>query len=353
MMSLTQYIVIFYILFWPIRINGCLRRWRQPLLRGREWFFNVHVQSGFYEGAGKKILRGYFLRMFVPFAVDIPLATTIFLSGHLLLLQWLVVGLALLIHANHYFSVSLAERQARRFAVPEAEQPVAAVVLPLKTPRLRDYTNHRLQVAMVLATLLGLGLLVRYYFAAPEHHNLRQVFQVPAVLLYMQAGVLFAKRLVLAWRTPVPQDQAEEHLQAREERRKLYIKQCDWTLVCNTIVLLFWPMALSASPSGREHLTSIFLAAWLAMAVVLTIWVEIKRKELLRVALRVRPVKLPDLLGNSGISGWPVCYQPSAPMLLLRSSRGYSLNFAHALAQVGTAYMAGLIVLMVLLERMH
>src|SRR5579872_3271924 len=113
MMSLTQYIVIFYILFWPIRFNGCLRRWRQPLLRGREWFFNVHVQSGFYEGAGKKILRGYFLRMFVPFAVDIPLATTIFLSGHLLLLQWLVVGLALLIHANHYFSVSLLPADVR------------------------------------------------------------------------------------------------------------------------------------------------------------------------------------------------------------------------------------------------
>ena len=68
------YIVAFYAMFWPIRINGCVRRGRQPLLRGHDWFFNVRVQEGFYEGPGRAILRRYWLRMLIPFALDIPWA---------------------------------------------------------------------------------------------------------------------------------------------------------------------------------------------------------------------------------------------------------------------------------------
>jgi hypothetical protein len=122
--------VIFYVLFWVVRINGCGRRGRQPLLRGPEWFFNVHVQPDFYTGAGRKILHRYWMRMFIPFAFDIPVAIAIFLSDRLEDLNWLILGLAALIHINHSHSVDLAERLARPFAVPEAEQPVAAMACP-------------------------------------------------------------------------------------------------------------------------------------------------------------------------------------------------------------------------------
>ncbi len=53
------FVVVFYAMFWPIRINGCVRRGRQPLLRGRDWFFDVRVEDGFYDGAGRTILRQY------------------------------------------------------------------------------------------------------------------------------------------------------------------------------------------------------------------------------------------------------------------------------------------------------
>src|ERR1700722_16213812 len=114
-MGSNKFIVIFYVFFWIVRINGCVRRGRQPLLRGPEWFFNVPVEAGFYTGAGRKILHRYWMRMLIPFAFDIPIAIAIFLSGRLSLLNWLIVGLAALIHINHLFSVDLAERQARRF----------------------------------------------------------------------------------------------------------------------------------------------------------------------------------------------------------------------------------------------
>ncbi|MBZ5525348.1 MAG: hypothetical protein LAP21_24235 [Acidobacteriia bacterium] len=124
-MTIFQRLIILYIFFWVVRIRGCVRRWNQPLLRGPEWFFNVHVQPGFYTGAGRKLLHRYWLRMFIPFAIDIPVAAAIFISGHLSWLFWLILGLSALIHINHVYSVALAERQARAFAVPEDEQPVA------------------------------------------------------------------------------------------------------------------------------------------------------------------------------------------------------------------------------------
>src|SRR5262249_16483108 len=88
------------------------------------------------------------------FAVDIPVAIAIFLSGHLLLLNGLVLGLCALIHINHLFSVDLAERQARPFAVPEAEAPVASIVFSLTPRRLRDYTNRKVGRGVAIGGVL-------------------------------------------------------------------------------------------------------------------------------------------------------------------------------------------------------
>ena len=52
-MSPNQMLIIFFIFCAGSRIRGCFRRWRQPLLRGPEWFFNVPVQPGFYTGPGE------------------------------------------------------------------------------------------------------------------------------------------------------------------------------------------------------------------------------------------------------------------------------------------------------------
>jgi hypothetical protein len=347
-MSIGQRLIILYIFFWVVRINGCFRRGRQPLLRGPEWFFDVHVQPGFYTGAGKKILHRYWVRMFIPFAFDIPFAIAIFHSGRLQLLPWLVLGLAALIHINHSFSVDLAERQARPFAVPEAEQPVAAVALSMKPRRLRDYTNPKLEWALALCSAFAFAWLIRYYLASPAHHDLRRVFWIPVYFLYMQMGILFAKLVVVAWRSPIPQAQAAEHMEAREETRRYYVRMCDWNRICVVAGALFWPVPISASPANFERLSGIWFAIWMVFGVVGTIWVEIKRKQLVKLALRARPVKLPDFLHQSELAKWPLCYQPSVPMLVLKGARGYSLNLANTLTHLGAAYVAGFIALCVL-----
>jgi hypothetical protein len=58
---------------------------------------------------------------------------------------------------------------------------------------------------------------------------------------------------------------------------------------------------------------------------------------------------MPDFLHTEDSSRL-VCYQPETPMLLVRGARGYSLNLGNKLTQLGAAYLAGLIALLLLLR---
>jgi hypothetical protein len=291
--------------------------------------------------------------MFVPFAIDIASAAGLYFTGHL---QWLglqILALSAIIHINHAYSVQFAERQARLFAIPEDEQPVASVVFSMKPRRLRDYSNRNLEVVFALSSIVVLAWLIRYYFASPEHHNLRLVFGVPAFYFYLHIGTLFVKRVIVAWRAPVPQAQAAEYMEAREQTRKYYLKVCDWFRASVSSGILFWPFVLSSPPARFTRISGIFFSATLLASVIGGIWIEIKRRQLIALSLRARPVKLPDFLNESELARWPMCYQPSVPMLILKGARGYSLNLANTLTHLGAAYLAGMAVLVGLLVMRH
>jgi hypothetical protein len=352
MISPDQFLVIYYLMFLAVRIRGCLRRWRQPLVRGPEWFFSVRVQPDFYSGPGKKILHRYRMGIFIPFAVDIPVATAIFISGRFVNLAWLMVFLAILIHVNHMFSVDFAERQARRFALPETVQPVSSVMLSLKPRRLSDYTNPRIEAFMVIGSLGVIAWLVRYYLNASADANLRVMLAVPLLLLYCQIGLLFVKSGLVAWRAPVPSAQAEEHIQAREAARRLNLKVCDWYRVCYTAQLMVWPMLVNGSAEHQARALTWFSVGLLVVAIVLTAYHERGRRAVLNKQIRAIPMTMPDFIG-AGRSSWLVCYQPAAPMVLIKGSHGYSLNFANRLTQFGTMYLAGFIALIAALRMIH
>ena len=342
--------VIFYFLTWAVFTNGCIRRGKQPLLRGSDWFFSVPVQSGFYSGAGRKLLLGYRLRMLIPFSFYIPLSLLCLFSRRLVLLSLLVLGVCAFIHINHVYSVAFAERQARPFAVAGTEKPVAAISSSLAPRRLRDYTNFRFESALLFLSLLPLAWLLRDYFTAPAHQNLRTVFVVPLLCFYVHLGALYIKRVVLAWRASVPQDCAAEYLEVREKTRRFYLLQCDIVRAFITAQIILWPFELNASLAELKGGLTVWFAALLIFGVVLTFWIEIRRKQLSQIASRTRPVTFPDFLQERQIARWPVCFASSAPRLVLNGARGYSLNLAHALAYLGLAYVAGFAVLIALLR---
>ena len=350
-MTPGSFALIYYaLLCGAARVRGTFRRWNQPLLRGEDWFLDVHVTPGFYTGPGQKILLRYRMRIFISYAIEIPLSIAIFASGHLGFLLLLLLGMSAFIHAFHMFSVNMAEREAAPFAVEEPEQEAATFALSLKPRRLRDYTNPRVEWAIVLSLVVGFALLARYYFSAPEHHDFRMVFAAALFWLYMQLGFLLAKQVIVAWRAPIPQSQVEEHMTAREEARRMYLKACDRSRILAALATLCWPLLLYAPPGHQKDASIIWLSAFLVVGVVLGVWHEIRRKRMLEVTLRARPVNLPDLMGKAEDLRWPVCYQPSAPMTVLKGVHGYSLNLANQLTQLGAAYVAGLLVLLALLH---
>src|SRR5690242_9787961 len=108
----NQQLVATFVLCLAIQVRGCIRRWRQPLLRGRDWFFNVPVEPSFYAEEGAKLLRHYRTRMFMPLLLDFPIVG-MFLLGKLGLGSLLLLAQAGLIHWNHVLSVDRSERRAR------------------------------------------------------------------------------------------------------------------------------------------------------------------------------------------------------------------------------------------------
>lgn len=348
-MSPNQMLILLIIFCVAVRVRGCFRRWRQPLLRGSEWFFNVPVPKDFYTGPGRNLLRHYRLRMLLPVALEAVLALGIFISGHLTYLAWLILGISAAIHVNHLFNVDRAEQNARSFAEPEAERPVCAMVLSLTPRRLSDYSNRWIEGFIVLVSLAAFAWLLRYCVHSTGALNLRMVVGVPVLLLYQQLGFLFVKYGVVAWRTPIPRPQAEEHLRAREEARKLHLKVCDWCRILITLEIALFATVLAIAPELRMKVISGYWVTLLVGAVALGIWHEKGRLDVIKANLRVRPMKMPVFPQVEG-SGRLLCYQPATPMLLIKGTRGYALNLANRLTQFGAAYLAGLIVLFAILQ---
>jgi hypothetical protein len=292
--------------------------------------------------------------MAIPCVLDIP-AVFMLLAGHTSWLLWVVLALVPAIHVNHLYNVSIAERQASRFAKAEqGHELVTSTVGSSLTPRrLRDYTNWPLEWVLGLATAVAAAALVYLYRTKPEYHSLRLVFSVPGFYLYFQLGILLVKRIIVAWRTPLPTEQTVEHQEAKEATRRYYLLMCDWNRIAATCGVVFWPILLSVPRAERESLARLWFVVWFALSIAGAVWVEIRRKRLAQMRVKVRPVRLPDLMGQTGMARWPVCFEPQVPLLVTKGDRGYSLNLAHTTAYWGTAYLVGLAGLVLLARVGH
>jgi len=327
---LQQYIVLCYFLFLISRIRGVFRRVKQPHLRGDGWFFDVPVASDFYRGPGLPVLRGYWLRMAIPCVLDV-LAIVMLVTGHTSGLLWVILALVPIIHVNHLYNVSVAERQASRLAKVDQEQMVlvSTVGLSLTPRRLKNYTSWPMEWILGMATVGAILALVHLYRTTPQDHSLRLVFWVPGLYLYLQLGILLVKRIIVAWRTPLPSIQTVEHREVKEATRRYYLLMCDWNRIVITCGIVFWPVLLSAPKAKSEGLMKIWLGTWLVLTLAGAVWVEIKRKQLAEMGTKTRPVRMPDLpqpgqydnalgYGIPGRNGWAAI-----------AGAGRTLSFGH------------------------
>ena len=340
-MTIAGFSVALYAIFWIVRINGFIRRSREPLMRGAEWFFDVPVPANFYAGPGRAILRRYRLRLLVPFAIDVPFAAVIFAWGNVAMLNALIVALSVLIHAGHAISVDLAEREARRFEAQDRAGPAAGLGISLATRRMRDYSHPAIEALVALLAVVTFAWLAARYLGTSPRPDPWRLFGTPVLFLYLQLGMLYAKWVVVEWRMPLPREGATRYRAVREIARRHFLALVDWSRIVVAVSFLYWPMVVSAAPEEHAAVTSLWLVLWTVAGIGGTVWVEMRRKRLKGLLARTRPVRFPDLLRQPGLATWPLCCEPGIPLLVLKGARGYSLNVAHRLALAGGAYIAG------------
>lgn len=338
-----------YAVFLVSRVNGCIRRGRQPLLRGRQWFFNVPVGMEFYRGSGARLLRGYWLRMLVPFAVELPVAAYLIASGRPSVLAWLILALCALIHLNHHYSVAFAVRQARRLASAEP-QATSTIVAPVVRRSLNEYSSRPAEWIVGLSIAIATGCLIHHYDTSPGRYDPRFVFGAPVLCLYVHIGLILLKRYVVHWSAPIPGAYTSEYFECVERTRRFYARMVDWCRIFFTVPILIWPAVLAVSASSAQLLLQVWFLSAMSWSIVLALWVEFQRKALVATALEAPPIVVPDPLNQSNLAPWPLCFQPAAPAMILKGARGNSLNFAHVNVAIGAAYLAGMSVLVVLLH---
>jgi hypothetical protein len=349
-MTIAEFSVALYALFWIVRINGYLRRSREPLMRGAEWFFDVPVPADFHAGAGRAILRRYRLRLLVPFAIDVPIAAAIFAWGNVAMLNALIVALSVLIHAGHAICVDLAEREARRFEAAGRSGPSASMGISLATRRVRDYSHPAIEALVALLAVVTFAWLAARYLGTSPRPDPRRLFGIPVLFLYLQLGMLYAKWVAVEWRMPLPREGAARYRAVREIARRHLLALIDWSRIVAAVSFLYWPMLVSAAPEEHDAVKGLWLALWIVAGIGGTVWVEMRRIRLKALLARTRPVRLPDLLRQPELARWPVCCEPGVPLLVLKGARGYSLNVAHRLALLGAAYIAGFAALLWLIR---
>jgi hypothetical protein len=346
----NQIVVWLCIFVFATRIPRIVERWKAPLLRGPGWFFSVEVAPDFREGAGAAILRRYRTRLFLPWAIEVPIFIALLLAGRNLYIMGLIAVVTPLTRLNYYAAQRAAENQARRSELPGTRHPVSAVALSLHPRTLRDYTNPWIEAVIALALGGSLAWLGYRYATLQDWQPVRLPFAMTVIYIYLQGGVLLIKRAIVRARCVAPADNASQYLAWRDSLRRLATAICDYV----RLMLAFGPLAFDlqwvTKPwAGSAAQRTLLLAAFLGGALA-TLFEWRRRLQYLEVARRTKPANylvLPDVQDT----GSPVCFRPALPVLLLNGPNGYALNLASAPVKAAGLYLAGFATLWVCLTR--
>lgn len=349
-MTENQILALLYVFSVILRVPRIVERWRAPLLRGEAWFFNVSVPRDFLNGAGALIQRDYRLRLFRPWAVELPVLAALVVTGNQRYVVALIFVLTLATRLNFYAARRTAEVSAQRFALPEAGERVSAVALSMRRRTLADYTSPWIEAVIAMAIGASLGWMGYRYSLWHDWAVLRGSLAATAIVLYFQVGLVLLKRAFVRARTVAPADNAEQYMAWRDSLRRLSTAMCDYARILFAFSPLLVDLRLVTNPWQGSAAQTATIIVLLAGGLAAT-WYEWHHRLLyLQVARQTRPAKYlvrRDLEDVERI----VCFRPTVPMLLLNGPKGYTLNLASAAVRRAGLYLAGYAALWVCLTR--
>ena len=119
----------------------------------------------------------------------------------------------------------------------------SAVVLPLETRTFAQYTTRRVEIALAAVNAISLGTVV--YGGA--------TLAMPALLVYLQAGMLLLKRAAIASRSVAPADDVERHLAWREGLRRYWVDVCDSLRAIFALELAIGTITMATMPESASR----------------------------------------------------------------------------------------------------
>jgi hypothetical protein len=321
-----------YALFLVVRIPANVKRCRIPLLRGPGYFFNTRVPAGFFEGPGRDILRRYRLWILAPFGLDATALAFIYRSGDPRFLLYLALADVVIALINHTVALKRSIRQAQAFELEPVPQ-ASAVAFSLTPRRLRDYTSLPLELIVIGLNLAAVLML----WQRPE-----ELLGMVLLLFYIQLGLELLKYALIAGRTLLPRDNAEEYLAWRESYRRLMTDSCDAVRLMVAVCTL--PAIVGLNPQQMLIAVLVMLPTWV-------FWYWRRMRVFMTAYTRSRPVRLPGALEPEPSVPPIFCYRPNTPLSFVKGTRGWAATLANRRTQVAALYLIGLIAVPALLLR--
>lgn len=319
-MTSENQIYLVFAFFALVQLVVLWKRWNMPLVRGREWFLTARVAPDFYDGPGRRILNMYRVWMTAPYVLEALAVVAIVRSGSPARLMYLMVAMVMLTLANHVAAGIVTMKQVRPFALAGSSGSATARVS-------HGYVNFRLEGALALLNLAGLAFAAQGYSREEWPHAFLDFFAIPLLFLYLQLGILVARRSLENWRD--------------EQSRRFYLDVCDRLRLLFSLDLVLWTLIDVGS--------GLFLPINLGLVLVWVMWYMRRRRAFRESAQEGEPLR-EESTGDAPVGSRFVCYRPADASLLVRGSHGYVVNLGSRKAQGALFYAAGIPVLLLLLR---
>jgi uncharacterized membrane protein len=316
-----------------------------PISRGPRAFFGVRVETGYFEGAGKRVLFRYRLVLAALFLLVVAIAAGLRpLVGE----PAVVIGAEVVLPLAAFIVYLRFASAVRPHASPGGATRFASSM------RVRGARNHGWLDAIVAAlAVLAFVAPVLFYDQMPlripihwdvtgkvdgwVERNVFVILFIPALGAYMQFFLSVLRRDFAGAKMTLPADSTEEYLVAKEKYLQTNIDTLDWTRLM--IAVTFCSISLLQTFAAVEQLramepmarASVFLGL-VALLGGITFFIV----RMIRINARLQQQTGNDYAQRSGdeshwLHGGLTYSNPDDPALVVEKlvGVGYTLNMAH------------------------
>jgi uncharacterized membrane protein len=316
-----------------------------PVTRGPRAFFGVRVETGYFDGAGKRVLARYRLVLAAVFLLVVAIAAGLRpLVGE----PAVVVGAELVLGFASFALYMRFASAVRPHAIAASATRFASSIR-VRSARSRAWLDAIVATFTVLAFVAPVLSYDEMPLRIPIHWDVtgkvdgwveRNVFVIlflPALAAYLQFFLYVLRRDFAGAKMTLPADSTEEYLAAKEKYLQTNIDTLDWTRL--TIAVTFCGISLLQTSTAVERLSamepisraSVFLGVAALLGGITFFLVR-----MIRINARLQQQTGNDYAQRAGDEshwrhGGLTYSNPDDPALIVEKlvGVGYTLNMAH------------------------